>query len=69
MDHKESLIKPSHLRPANTVAPDLRGGAALLIAALVAKGESRIDSAEIIKRGYENVINKLRQVGADIYEI
>ena len=64
-----ALIKPSHLRPANTVAPDLRGGAALLIAALVAKGESRIDSAEIIKRGYENVINKLRQVGADIYEI
>ena len=64
-----ALIKPSHLHPANTVAPDLRGGAALLIAALVAKGESRIDSAEIIKRGYENVINKLRQVGADIYEI
>ena len=64
-----ALIKPSHLHPANTVAPDLRGGAALLIAALSAKGESRIDSAEIIKRGYENVIEKLRQVGADIYEI
>jgi UDP-N-acetylglucosamine enolpyruvyl transferase len=40
-----------------------------LIAALVANGESRIDSAEIIKRGYENVIKKLRGVGADIYEI
>jgi UDP-N-acetylglucosamine 1-carboxyvinyltransferase len=62
-------IKPSHLRSAHTVAPDLRGGAALLIAALVANGESRIDSAEIIKRGYENVIKKLRGVGADIYEI
>lgn len=64
-----ALIKPSRLHPANTVAPDLRGGAALLIAALSAKGESRIDSAEIIKRGYENVIEKLRQIGADIYEI
>ena len=64
-----ALIKPSNLHPANTVAPDLRGGAALIIAALVAKGESRIDSAEIIKRGYENIINKLREVGADIYEI
>ena len=64
-----ALIKPSRLHAACTVAPDLRGGAALLIAALSAKGESRIDSAEIIKRGYENVIEKLRQVGADIYEI
>lgn len=64
-----ALVKPSILRPAHTVAPDLRGGAALLIAALAAEGQSRIDSAEIIGRGYENVIKKLQTVGADIYEI
>ncbi len=64
-----ALIKPSRLRSARTVAPDLRGGAALLIAALAADGESRVDSAEIIGRGYENVIKKLRAVGAEIYDI
>ncbi len=64
-----ALIKPSSLHPARTTAPDLRGGASLLIAALAAEGQSRIDSAEIIDRGYENVIKKLRTVGADIYEI
>lgn len=64
-----AIIKPSRLRSARTVAPDLRGGAALLIAALAASGESRVDSAEIIGRGYENVIKKLRSVGAEIYEI
>ena len=65
----KAIVKPSRIRAANTVAPDLRGGAALLIAALAAEGQSRIDSAEIIDRGYEDIIKKLRSVGADIYEI
>lgn len=64
-----AFIKPSRLHPAHTVAPDLRGGAALLIAALASDGESVIDSAEIINRGYENIVKKLRSVGAEIYEI
>ncbi len=64
-----AFIKPSRICPARTVAPDLRGGAALLIAALVSDGESIIDSAQIIKRGYENIVEKLRLVGAEIYEI
>lgn len=64
-----ALIRPSRLRPAHTAAPDLRGGASLLIAALAAEGESRIDSAEIIDRGYSDIIKKLRGVGADIYKI
>lgn len=64
-----AIIKPSQLRPASTTAPDLRGGAALLIAALAAGGESRVDGAEIVGRGYENITKKLREVGADIYEI
>ena len=64
-----ALIKPSVLRPANTTALDLRGGASILIAALAANGESRVDSAETVRRGYENIVNKLRAVGADIYEI
>lgn len=63
-----AVIKPSKIVPARVEAPDLRGGAALLIAALAANGESEIYSAGIIGRGYENIVKKLRAVGADIEE-
>lgn len=63
-----ALIYPSDIRAASAPAPDLRGGAAMLIAALIADGESVISSAETIGRGYENIVKKLRAVGADIEE-
>lgn len=47
-------------------ATDLRAGAALLIAALTAKGTSIIGNSEHINRGYENIIDKLNHLGADI---
>lgn len=53
----------------NATATDLRGGAALLIAALSAKGESVIDSAEIIRRGYADLVSKLALIGAKIKEV
>lgn len=56
----------SNIRAADTVAPDLRGGAAALLLALAAKGESHIHSSEIIARGYENIEKKLRSLGAEI---
>lgn len=62
-------IRPSKLHPANATCPDLRGGAAILICALIAEGRSRISGASLIKRGYGNIIKKLRGVGADIIEI
>lgn len=62
-------ILPSMLRPANVFATDLRGGAAALIAALSCFGESVIESAEIIDRGYENIVEKLCSVGAKIKRI
>lgn len=61
-----SEIFPSELRAADTIAPDLRGGAAALLIALAAVGESRIRSSEIIARGYENIEKKLRTLGAEI---
>lgn len=64
-----ATVKPSNLVSACVTAPDLRGGAALLLAALTASGESIICGSEIIKRGYANIVNKLRLVGADITEI
>lgn len=51
------------------IAPDLRAGAALVIAALAAKGESTIDKIEYVERGYEDFVNKLRDLGADIVRI
>jgi len=59
-------IFPSEIKPAKTIAPDLRGGAAALLLALIADGESQISSAEIIERGYEVIEEKLRVLGADI---
>jgi len=47
-------------------AYDLRDGAALVIAALAAEGESEISNVQYIERGYEDIIGKLRALGADI---
>ncbi len=47
-------------------ATDLRAGAALLIGALMAKGNSIISNSEHIDRGYENIVDKLNALGADI---
>lgn len=63
-----ALISPSRLHSARVKAPDLRGGAAQLMCALLVEGESVIDSAEIIKRGYSDISGKLRLLGADIEE-
>lgn len=47
-------------------ATDLRAGACLVLAALKAEGQTTIDSIEHVLRGYENIITKLQNVGADI---
>ncbi len=51
---------------ADVTAPDLRAGFALLALALRAKGETVISGAELILRGYEELVFKLRSLGADI---
>ncbi len=63
-----ALIRPSKLRCAEARVPDLRGGAALLTCALATDGESVIHSAETIKRGYSDILYKLRQLGAEVNE-
>ena len=59
----------STLQGATVRATDLRAGAALLVAALAAEGESRVLGGEHIIRGYENIVPTLRSLGADITEI
>lgn len=52
---------------AKVSASDLRGGAALVIAGLGAEGITEIENAHYIRRGYDNLEMKLRNIGADIY--
>ena len=59
-------IHPSRVRPAVSTAPDLRGGMAALLLSLMAEGESRVDSAETVLRGYERPVEKLSSLGARI---
>ncbi len=54
------------LTGAEIIAPDLRAGAALILAALVAEGETVISHVDYIDRGYEFIEEKLRNIGADI---
>ena len=50
-------------------ATDLRAGAAMIIAGLVAKGQTEIEDIYHIERGYEDIVEKLRALGADITRI
>lgn len=50
-------------------ADDLRAGAAMLIAGLIAKGTTSIENIVYIDRGYDNVVGKFKQLGADIYRV
>ncbi len=59
-------IDPSKIHSGNIRTPDLRGGAAAVLMALSANGESIIEHAETVKRGYENLENKLKLLGAKI---
>ena len=54
------------LRGANVKAPDLRGGAALVVAGLASEGTTEVSDVYHIDRGYQDFENKLRILGADI---
>ncbi|HFH6888999.1 TPA: UDP-N-acetylglucosamine 1-carboxyvinyltransferase, partial [Streptococcus agalactiae] len=57
---------PNQLSGAPVKATDLRAGAALVIAGLMAEGRTEITNIEFILRGYSNIIEKLTSLGADI---
>ena len=61
-----TIVGPTELNGCNVVATDLRAGAAMVIAGLTANGKTQITNVEHILRGYENIIEKLTQVGAKI---
>jgi len=63
------LEREQQLRGITMSSPDIRAGVALLIAALSAQGKSTIQNIEQIDRGYQNIDERLRQLGADIKRI
>ena len=67
VDGKVAIIEGiDHFDGAPIQACDLRAGAAMVIAGLAAKGTTEISNVQYIERGYEDIIGKLRAVGADI---
>ncbi|HYM49784.1 MAG TPA: UDP-N-acetylglucosamine 1-carboxyvinyltransferase [Candidatus Limnocylindrales bacterium] len=58
---------PAALRGARVAAPDIRSGAALVVAALCASGTTTIDNVFHLDRGYEDIERKLRSLGARIH--
>jgi UDP-N-acetylglucosamine 1-carboxyvinyltransferase len=64
--HRAVVAGPSPLTGSILTSPDVRAGMAMVIAALAASGKSVISNVYQIERGYENIVNRLRGLGADI---
>ena len=64
--NKLEIKGPRKLKGTRVIATDLRGGASLFLAALIASGTTEIDQCDVILRGYSNIVAKLRAVGASI---
>ena len=70
VDDKTAVVEGvERLIGAPVKAYDLRAGAAMVIASLAAEGRSEITGVEYIERGYEDIIEKLRALGADIWSV
>jgi UDP-N-acetylglucosamine 1-carboxyvinyltransferase len=66
---RTAIIEGSYLTGATIKAHDLRAGAALVIAGLCAKGTTEVEGVSYIERGYEDIVGKLRSLGADIIAV
>ena len=64
--HSAVISGPTPLHAADIVVPDLRGGFSHLIAALTATGTSTVSGIDVISRGYEHFIRKLRELNARV---
>ncbi len=64
--HRVLVSGPKQLRGQTLSSPDIRAGIALVIAALAARGRSIIENAELVDRGYQNIVSRLQMLGADI---
>lgn len=70
VDGRRAVVRgPSPLTGTTVIASDLRASASLVLAGLVANGETTIDRVYHIDRGYEDIVKKLRSVGAQIVRL
>lgn len=70
VDGKVAIIEGvSELTGAKVQACDLRAGAAMVIAGLAAHGTTEVEGISYIERGYENIVEKLQGMGADIHRV
>ena len=70
VEERHALVKgPTNFTGAQVASPDLRGGAALVLAGLVAEGTTYVSETRHIKRGYENFTGKLSSLGANVCHI
>lgn len=67
--HQAVINGPTPLSGTKIESLDLRAGATMILAGLIASGTTEVKNAEIIDRGYENIDQKLRKVGANIKRI
>ena len=68
-DRSANIDGPAKLVGCDVRATDLRAGAAMILAGLVAEGETRIGDLHHIDRGYEDIVEKLKNLGADIERV
>lgn len=67
IDKQQAIISgPARLKGADVYALDIRSGACLVLAGLVADGETRINEIQHLRRGYEDIVGKLHSLGAQI---
>ncbi len=67
VDKQQAIISgPTRLRGSDVRALDIRSGACLVLAALVAEGETRISETKHLRRGYHDIVGKFASLGADI---
>ncbi len=67
--HRVFVYGPAKLHAKVLNTPDIRAGIALVIAALAANGKSEIEEAQLIERGYENIVERLSSLGAKIQRV
>jgi len=67
--HRAIINGPTHLRGIEMPSLDLRAGAALIVAGLIAQGTTTINNAYQVDRGYEKIEERLQKLGADIKRV
>ena len=67
--HRALITGPTQLYGKEVISFDLRAGASMIIAALLAQGKSVIKNIEQVDRGYEKIEERLQKLGADIRRV